>query len=103
MCPAGEPTDSHQAPSWRLRADRVSWRRVDDEIVALDLQTSEYLALNPTARLLWEALVEGSHLDGLVALVRRRYPDAPVEQVRADVQALIDELGARGLVTPTEP
>lgn len=42
---------------YRARSEGLAWRHVaDEEIVVLDLSTSQYLTLNSTGALLWEAL-----------------------------------------------
>jgi hypothetical protein len=67
-----DPTDPREQ-SMRVRGDRVTWRRVDDEAILLDLRRSEYLSLNRSATVLWEALVVGSDHDGLTEMLCRRY------------------------------
>jgi hypothetical protein len=49
----------------RLRADRVQWRAVEGEVVAVDLESSVYYAVNPTAALIWPELERGATFDGL--------------------------------------
>ena len=44
----------------KLRSDAIEWRKLEDEIVALDLRSSEYLAINPTGAAIWDLLVEGA-------------------------------------------
>jgi hypothetical protein len=46
---------------------------VDDEAILLDLARSEYLSLNRSATVLWEALVAGSDHDALTEMLCRRY------------------------------
>jgi hypothetical protein len=50
----------------RLRRERLEWRRVDDEVIAVDLQASTYLSANDSAAPLWEALAEGTTRDDLI-------------------------------------
>lgn len=51
----------------------MTWRLVDDEAILLDLGRSEYLSLNRSATVLWEALVAGSDHDALTETLCRRY------------------------------
>ena len=80
----------------RLRTDRVEWRAVEDEIVALTLADDRYLGANRTGALLWTRLAEGATLAALVdILVAEGAPEGqPAEHAAAFVQAL----RARGLL-----
>jgi hypothetical protein len=51
----------------RLRSDAVEWRQVEDEVVALDLRSSTYLAANRSAAPLWQLLAAGTTEPELVA------------------------------------
>jgi Coenzyme PQQ synthesis protein D (PqqD) len=44
----------------RLRPGSVEWREVEGEVVAVDVRTSEYLAINATGAVLWRALQDGA-------------------------------------------
>ena len=59
----------HTAPmrALRLRRERLEWRRVDGEVIAVDLEASTYLSANESAAPLWEALAEGTTRDDLIA------------------------------------
>ena len=45
--------------AYQIRSDRLAWREVADEAVILDLETAEYLTLNPTGAVLWDSLASG--------------------------------------------
>lgn len=50
----------------RLRRDRLEWRRVDGEVIAVDLEASVYLSANESAAPLWEALAQGTTRNDLI-------------------------------------
>lgn len=81
----------------RLRREGVIWRRAGEEVIALDLDRSEYLAANETAAAVWEALADGATREELVALLCRRFE---VEQrvARADIEQLLATLHSQGLI-----
>jgi Coenzyme PQQ synthesis protein D (PqqD) len=81
----------------RLRREGLIWRNAGDEVVALDLTRSEYLASNRTAAVLWEALAEGADHESLVQLLCARFDVAP-EVARGDVGRLLEWLAAEGLL-----
>lgn len=80
----------------RLRSG-VEWERVDDEIVALDLSSSAYLAVNDTGTVLWPRVAAGTTETALVEELTARF-DIDVGRARADVQAFVDRLRSLALV-----
>lgn len=81
-----------------LRHDRVQWRYAEgDEIVALDLSDSVYLAINQSGGRLWPALVEGATREDLVATLVDAYGISEDEAAR-DVDAFVASLDERDLL-----
>lgn len=83
----------------RLRTAAVDWREVEGEIVALDRNNSAYLAINATGAVLWPALVRGSSVEELVALLRSEF-DVDEARAEADVEDFVAMLRARDLLEP---
>jgi hypothetical protein len=81
----------------RLNEDAVEWREIDGEIVALDRERSEYLAVNRTGAAVWSLLVEGATRDDLVQRLTERF-DVEAEVAARDVQAFVDELRSKKLL-----
>ncbi|HZU80606.1 MAG TPA: PqqD family protein [Acidimicrobiales bacterium] len=80
----------------RRRSD-VVWRQVDGSIVVLDLRTSQYFSLNPSATVLWQLLQDDTDVDTLVdALVERE--DVDRERATSDVGAFVEQLRSLRLV-----
>ncbi|HEX2086432.1 MAG TPA: PqqD family protein [Solirubrobacteraceae bacterium] len=81
----------------RLRAERLEWRAVGDEVVALDLADSTYLAVGAVGAAMWPKLADGTDLDELVGVVVERFEvDEPT--ARRDIAAFVDELAERDLL-----
>ncbi|MDP9164485.1 MAG: PqqD family protein [Actinomycetota bacterium] len=80
----------------RLRADRVEWRLVEDEIVALTLEGDRYLGTNRTGALLWQALVDGSDVERLARLLESE--GAVLAEAQSDVIVFLDALRQHGLL-----
>ena len=57
----------------RLRTDGVTWRELDGEVVALDLESATYLTTNKTGTVLWHVLVKGGDEQDLVSTLQQRY------------------------------
>jgi hypothetical protein len=81
----------------RLRPDAVAWRSVGDEIVALDCMRSAYLAVNPSASVLWRLLAEGACRDELVAALDDGFAIG-AGRATVDVDSFLADLARRGLV-----
>lgn len=80
-----------------VRQDDLSWRRVDDEVVVLDLRSSRYLSLNGSGALLWEALAEGADEDQLAAALVDEY-DIDRARAEQDARAFLDDCLERGII-----
>jgi hypothetical protein len=85
------------APRLRVRHENLTWRRVSEEIIILDLDRSVYLALNLSAATLWECLVDGATPDDLVQLLTSEFGVDQI-QARSDVDAFLDHCLRENLV-----
>ena len=86
----------------KLRRDGLTWREIDDEVVALDIESATYVSANASGRLLWRALADGATREELVAsLVDEFGIDA--ERAAADVDAFLADLESRGLLESDAP
>jgi hypothetical protein len=81
----------------KLRGEALSWREIDEEVVALDMETATYLSANASGRLLWRALAGGTTRDELVSCLLDEFEIDP-ERAAADVDTFIAELSRRGLL-----
>lgn len=78
----------------------VICQKVDEGAVLFSATSELYFGLNESGAALWELLVtaEGSK-ESLCAALVRRYPEADPEAIRSDVDELLAQLLAEGLVT----
>ena len=89
-------TSAGPEPVLRLKAG-VEWQRVDDEVVALDVGSSAYVAVNDTGAALWPLVAGGTTPQQLVDALTARFP-VDAERARADVDAFVVQLRALRLV-----
>ena len=92
----------------KLRDEGLTWREIDDEVVALDVETATYLSANASGRLLWRSLSQGATREELVSCLVAQFeidakrcpqrPRGPAERAGADVDAFIGDLSQRGLL-----
>jgi hypothetical protein len=81
----------------RIRPDALEWREVEGEIVALDLRSNTYLAVNRTGAAIWSKLVSGAAQEDLVGQLTERF-DVSEEQAGADLDALLAQLREQDLL-----
>lgn len=80
-----------------LRSDRLLWREIDEEVVALDLPTSTYLSANVTGALLLNGLREGASARELVQSLCAEFNVGETD-ARDDVATFLGQLLERDLV-----
>lgn len=80
-------------------AGHVAWRRVDEEVVVLDLDSSVYYSLNDTGSRIWELLAAGHPVEKVASLVAEEY-GAAAPDVARDADALLKELLRDKLLAP---
>ena len=81
----------------KLRKDRVEWRQVEGEIVALDLKTSQYLGINRAGAILWPHLAEGATVAALKERLAGEF-GLDDETAARDVEAFLASLRAQDLL-----
>ena len=79
-------------------AKHVAWRKVDDEIVILDLETSVYYSLNETASQVWELVGKGLSEDAISTELADTF-DKDVKGVKKDVSSVIKKMKKENLIT----
>jgi ABC-type Fe3+-hydroxamate transport system substrate-binding protein len=79
-------------------AKHVAWRKVDDEVVVLDLETSIYYSLNPTASEIWELIGKGLNEEEIAEEMAERYGQS-VKKLKKDVAGLIKKMKKESLLT----
>ena len=90
-------------PQTPLRVpDHVTHRPMGDESVLLNLRSGQYHGLNPTARSMFERLLEHGRPGPAAEAVAADF-GAPADEVLADLMELCAGLLERGLVERAEP
>lgn len=81
--------------------EKLSWRDVNDELVALDVVTGEYHVFNDIGRKIWLHIAENkTDMDSLVNGIMNEY-DTQTHDVEADIHDFVKDLLNRGLLTKT--
>ena len=79
----------------QLREERLTWKEVDGETLLLDLESSLYLSVNPSATVLWRLLAAGTTRDALIQALGKTY-ELEERQATEDVDAFLADCRARG-------
>jgi hypothetical protein len=64
-----------------------------------------YYSVNPAGALIWELLANGEKdydLDALSLAVREHFPDASLEEIRTDVEAILADFAQNELLVESE-
>jgi PqqD family protein of HPr-rel-A system len=85
--------------SWR-RDPTLPFQRMDEDTIVVDARTREVHLLNETAARIWDLLETPSSVDELAAALAEEYEGASPEELRAEVEAFVGELGGKGLIAP---
>jgi hypothetical protein len=75
----------------RIRNDEIAWRRVENEIIVLDLRRNAYLSISETGIDLWERLAEGATPAELEGHLLATYEVEP-GRASIDVDEFLDRL-----------
>ena len=83
----------------RLDNAHVTWRVVEDEAIAIDLETAQYLSINSSGVGLLERLANGTTLQELVDHLQEEFGLDP-ETASNDALAFVTSLKELGLIVP---
>ncbi|MCM2266889.1 MAG: PqqD family protein [Elusimicrobiales bacterium] len=92
----GKNSETTSGPCWKPSPDIAS-RKVADELVLLNVKTSEYYSLNPTALFVWELISRNTPLDGILKAFAEEF-DADAARIKKDVLELIKTLESQKVI-----
>jgi hypothetical protein len=79
------------------RSDTAMARRVDDDVVILDITSGQFFGINDVGALVWDLLEQDTTRNALVDAVTAEF-DVDAAQAGDDIDALIAQLSNAGLV-----
>lgn len=82
-------------------APHTAWRRVEEESIVLDLNTSVYYSLNDTASFIWERLGKGETLPVIAAALAEEF-DVEEAEAAKDLDAVVASLRKDKLLVAAE-
>ena len=78
---------------------QAAWRRVENETIILDLNTSVYYSLNDTAAFVWEKLGPGATVPEIAAAMSAEFA-VTTEKAAKDAREIVDDLLEQKLLLP---
>lgn len=66
-------------------AENISWKVLQNKIVAVDIVTGAYFTLNQVASEIWQAIGDGAERDEVLARLKESYPDVAPEVLEKDL------------------
>ncbi|OGS13003.1 MAG: hypothetical protein A2234_08235 [Elusimicrobia bacterium RIFOXYA2_FULL_58_8] len=81
---------------WSPSPDIAS-RKVANEIVLLNVKTSDYYSVNPTASLVWDLVRKDKGLQEILAAMEAEF-DADPEKIKKDVLRLLKALESENII-----
>ena len=84
-----------------VRSVNLSWRRVGDEVVVLDLNETVYLTLNSSGAVLWELLDGGATRAELAQSLVERF-SISFDEAASDVDAFLERCAAENVLDRPE-
>ena len=79
----------------------VRHERLEDEVIAIDLESGAYFALDDVAAVCWSVLAAGGTVNAAVGATIARF-DVASETAQRDVEQFVDELVQVGLLGPAD-
>jgi hypothetical protein len=83
--------------TWRQRANDLSWREIDEEVIILDLGSATYLKLNPAGAVLWKLLEPGATLGELTTMLADHF-GLDTQEAQGDAVAFLEDCTTKGIV-----
>jgi len=82
--------------------DSVLYQALHDEVVLLNLANQRYYGLDDVGSRMWKSLLENGSVTQATAHLCEIY-DAEETVIRTDLEVLVRDLLAAGLLKPTDP
>jgi hypothetical protein len=86
---------------FRVNSEEVASKVIDEEAIIINLTTGVYYSMDRVGARIW-SLLEGHHDLGAIAAALELEYDAPLDRIQADVERLVGELKAEGLLAATD-
>ena len=101
----GEPATRSALVSDSLyrRSEQCDQETLDGDLIVMNTESFEVVTLNATAQAVWEVLANPVDIEDIVALFAEGFPDMERDELRDDIEAILQTLLDAELVVALEP
>jgi len=92
---------SVEAERFRVNADEVAAKVIDDEAIIINLTTGVYYSIDTVGARIW-SLLENHHDPSEIAAILAREYAVGEDECRGDVVALVEQLREENLILPSD-
>ena len=85
---------------------KVQEKRIDNELILYSEKNKKIYSLNETAAIIWKLICK--NIEGIITkkgieeYILKQYTDIGIEEVKKDVEDILNEFIMNGLLMPTE-
>ncbi len=79
-------------------ADNISWKTLQDKVVAVNVTTGVYYTMNSVASEIWQALGEGRQEAEILETLKKDYADIDEQELASDLKEQIAEWEGEKLI-----
>ena len=90
---------SLEPPDYVIRGHQVTHERLDDEVIAIDLERGTYYGMVGPAADVWSSIVDGLGTAQMCQVLAERY-GTDLGLVQPDVESFVQQLVGEGLIIP---
>ncbi len=69
----------------------ISWKTINDKVVAVNVTTGDYYTLNTTASAIWNAIADNKSREEIVEIIKEEFEVVPASDLEADIDAQLQE------------
>ena len=70
-------------------ADNITWKSLQDKVVAVNVTSGVYYTMNPVASEIWQAIAQGKQETEIIASLKESYPDVDEKTLQDDFKEQI--------------
>jgi hypothetical protein len=67
----------------------ISWKLLEDAVVAVNLDDGNYYTFNPTSGMIWQYVDDGKSPEEIIDLMSERFAETGREEIERDVWEII--------------
>lgn len=79
-------------------AENISWKTLQDKVVAVNVTTGEYYTMNTVASEIWKAIGDGCQDEEIIQLLEKEYPHTSKGTIEQDYKEQIEYWNKESLI-----